>query len=370
MKKTKIVTTLGPSSNDGGKIEKMMRAGVDVFRLNLKHSDLAWHKTVLDLIRKTEKKTEIKTAVMVDIENIREWKNLGGADLVALSNVKQAKEIEKLKKIMKKTDKPMGVVAKIETKEAVENIDKIMAVAEGVMIARGDLGKALPLTELAYWQKVIIDKCRRANVPVIVATEMLLSMVESLSPSRAEATDVANAVFDGADGLMLSEETAIGKHPVESVEQMVKIVEFCESKSDFVKKKEMLKEAEETEILVKAAVDMVEFSQKSATGRQEIRAVVVFTESGKTARIMSSFRVSLPILAVSNNRATTARLKISYGIIPYFGEFDNGRFDIENPFFESLRKAGYFGTGDRVLVIHGNNWLNSGSTSNISIKTV
>ena len=364
MKKTKIVATLGPSSKAGDKIEKMMRAGVDVFRLNLKHNDLAWHKMVLEIVRRTEEKTGIKTAVMIDIENIKDWGKLAGADLVALSNVKQAKEIEKLKKIMKKTDKAMGVVAKIETKEAVENIDKIIAVSEGVMIARGDLGKALPLTELAYWQKVIIDKCRRANVPVIVATEMLLSMVESLSPSRAEATDVANAVFDGADGLMLSEETAIGKHPVETVEQMAKIIEFCESKNDFVKKKEMLKEAEETEILVKAAVDMVEFSQKG------IKAIVVFTKSGKTARIMSSFLVSLPILAVSNNRATTAKLKISYGIIPYFGEFDSGRFDIENPFFESLRKAGYFGTDDRVLVIHGNNWLNSGSTSNISIKTV
>ena len=364
MKKTKIIATLGPNSEDRETIEKMMRAGVDVFRLNIKHNQLVWHKMVLELIRKTEEKTGMKVSVMVDIEKIRDWKKIRGADLIALSNVKQAREIEKLKRIIGKTKNRIAVVAKIETREAIVNIDKIIAVSDGIMIARGDLGKALPLTELAYWQKVIIDKCRGANVPVIVATEMLLSMVESLRPSRAEATDVANGVFDGTDGLMLSEETTIGKHPVETVEQMVRIVEFCEGKSDFVKKKGNKTGADETEILIKAAVDVVELGDK------KIKAVVLFTESGKTARIMSSFRMSLPILAVSNKRTTTSRLNISYGIIPYFGEFDGGRFDIENPFFENLRKDGYFKTGDKVMVIHGNNWLNSGSTSSISIKTV
>lgn len=219
MVKTKIIATIGPASV--GKIKKMCSEGMDIGRVNTKYADVEWFEKVLGLLKKA------KCGVLVDINSKKylEWLNSVDFDYLALSYCEGAKQIKDLRK---EFDKKIKVVAKIETQKGIDNIDGIIKEANGVMVARGDLGKNISFEKVPLVQKLILKKAHKANKMDITATEMLLSMVDSKVPSRSEVSDVANAVFDGSDAVMLSEETAIGEYPVLVVKTMRKIVSEAE----------------------------------------------------------------------------------------------------------------------------------------------
>ena len=357
MKNTKIIATLGPATEDIEIIEQLIESGANFFRFNRKYSPTEWHQREIALVRKSAKKLGRRVGIIIDIHRFDYAADIEDYDYVALSYLKKAEEIVDLKKRLISKKRNPSVIAKIENGTALDNLEEIIEVSDAVMVARGDLGKETPVEELAFHQKRIIDVCRKQHRPVIVATQMLLSMTDSLTPTRAEATDVANAVFDGTDALMLSEETTIGHNPVEAVKTMARIAKFCESTGE-LRKIDM--EAETlAEKLILATTQIVNTSN--------FKAIIVFTKSGNTARILSSYRLSVPIIAISDDENNLARLALSYGVVPFFKKFDKIKFEDENPVFAEIKARELIKTGDNVMVIHGSNWLKSGSINNISI---
>lgn len=284
-------------------------------------------------------------------------------DYIALSFVRSPKDVEILKSLLLKIDEKIKVIAKIENLSAIKNIENIIEVSDGIMIARGDLGVELPIRELAFWQKKIIDLCREKSKPVIVATQMLGSMVTNPRPTRAEATDVSNAIFDGTDVLMLSEETSVGKHPVKVVKEMSEIAIFCENTKEIRNIK--INTETSTEVLVDAAVKVI-LNNKNL----KIKAVVIFTESGKTARIFSRYRLNLPIIAMTDRQDTVKNLILSYGVESYYKKFNETNFRMPRSLIKNISTMVPLETNDTLLVIHGNNWMESGTTSDISLVTV
>jgi len=297
-----------------------------------------------------------------DIEALARIKELK-VDYIALSFVRDKEDVVILKKKLLKINPKIGVIAKIENTNAIKNLEEIISIADGVMVARGDLGIEVPIRELAFWQKTIIDLSRKNNKPVIVATQMLKSMVENHRPTRAEATDVSNAVFDGVDALMLSEETAIGKYPARVVTEMKNIAVFSENNGNV---REIEVEPENsTEVLVDAAINIIKNNKKLP-----IKAVVIFTQSGNTARIFSKYRLNIPIVAITDKKYISGKLLMSYGVIPFCKKFKENNFKITKKLIEELIGFDFINNGDSIIMIHGNNWMESGSTSDISLITV
>lgn len=284
-------------------------------------------------------------------------------DYIALSFVRTERDVVVLKKLLEKINSKAKVIAKIENSKAIRNIEEIIKESDGIMIARGDLGVEIPIRELAFWQKKIIDLCRKYSKPVIVATQMLQSMVKNDRPTRAEATDVSNAVFDGADALMLSEETSIGVNPVRVIKEMSSIAIFSEESA--VCKSLVIEPQNSTEVLVDAAVKIINNNKDL-----KIKAVVVFTQSGRTARVLSRYRISLPIIAVTDSKETIKSLILSYGMKSYFRKFGKTSFKMPKFLVNKWIEKGLITKGDTLLVIHGNNWMESGSTSDISLVAV
>jgi pyruvate kinase len=284
-------------------------------------------------------------------------------DFVALSFVRNAKDVKILQGELRKRNITAQVIAKIENRPALNNIEEIVEVSDGIMIARGDLGVEVPLRELAFWQKKIIYICRDANKPVIVATQMLKSMTESSTPTRAEATDIANAVFDGADALMLSEETAIGKYPVKAVKEMASIARFSERQGMIHKLKMEIKDG--TEAIVEAVFNILNRSK-----HVNIDAVIVFTESGYTARAMSAHRPNTPMIAITNNVKTRDYLTLTSGVETYVVEFPEGNFDFSKLPIDVLFKKKLLKKGSVVLATHGRRWNEPGATSVVGLFKV
>jgi pyruvate kinase len=284
-------------------------------------------------------------------------------DFIALSFVRSQKDIEVLKRLLLAIDPGVKVVAKIENARAIKNIKEIIKVTDVIMIARGDLGIEIPLEELAFWQKEIIDLCRVNSKPVIVATQMLQSMVTNNRPTRAEVTDVSNAVFDGTDALMLSEETSIGVNPVRVVKEMSDIANYCENSS--IGRNLEIGPQTSTEVLVDAAVKIIKNNRDLKIG-----AVVIFTQSGNTARVFSKYRINLPVVAVTDNKDTFKGLLMSYGVRPFLKKFNKTYFKMPKGLINKLMKLEFISKGESILVMHGNNWMKSGSTTDISLVTV
>ena len=232
-----------------------------------------------------------------------------GADYIAVSFVRRPEDILEAKRLIRRAKKETPVIAKLEKPEAIENLEAILRVADGVMVARGDLGVEMSPERVPVVQKSIIARAREFRRPVITATQMLESMTENPRPTRAEASDVANAIFDGSDAVMLSAETATGKYPVETVAMMASIIEEAESSvTEFPRPAvahERLKVAETVAELV-----------CHASRELHMRLIVVFTHSGFTARLVSRYRPLVPIIAFSPEIATRRRLALIWGIRP------------------------------------------------------
>ena len=228
-------------------------------------------------------------------------------DWIALSFVQKAEDIIKLKKIV---DGKALIMAKIEKPSAVKNIDEIIQVADGIMIARGDLGVEMPTEIVPIIQKNIIKRCRHYGKPVVVATQMLESMITNLVPTRAEASDVANAVYDGTDAVMLSGESAVGNYPVESVATMNKIIENVErDKNNFnleVEDLDNIKKIDHTDAITSAAY--------SIANNAGAKAIITFSVSGKTTMRMARERAPVQIIGLSPNLKTSRNMQIIWGV--------------------------------------------------------
>ena len=411
-RKAKILATLGPVSSSNETIERIFKAGCDVFRLNFSHGSVETHRQNLEWIRQLEDKYNHATCILADLQGpklrVGEFKNveeslkkgqkfildinskLGdnervnfphieiydhltpntillindgrirlqvieqnkeslitevlndgvisnnkgvnipdvilpiesltskdkadlqkalemNVDWVALSFVQQAEDIHKLKKIV---DGKALVMAKIEKPSAVKNIDDIIQVADGIMIARGDLGVEMPTEKVPIVQKNIIKRCRHYGKPVVVATQMLESMISNLVPTRAEASDVANAIYDGTDAVMLSGESAMGDYPVESVATMDRIIENVEmDKNNFnleIEDEDNVKKIDNTDAITNAAYSIA----KNA----DAKAILTFSVSGKTTLRMARERAPVQIIGLSPNIKTARKMQIVWGV--------------------------------------------------------
>lgn len=363
MRRSKIIATLGPASESPEMIENLIKIGVNLFRFNLKYSPKEWHNQKISLVRKMSVQLKASVGIVVDIPRADFATEINDFDYIALSYLKNADEVINLRKRMVKNGIDRKIIAKIENSSAIDNLNKIVKVSDGIMVARGDLGIETPIKELGFFQKKIIDMCRQNSKPVIVATEMLLSMTHSKTPTRAEATDVANAVFDGTDALMLSEETAVGNYPLEAVKTMMEIAEYCEN-TDELRKPELIP-TNLTESLIEAAAKITRESHQ-----KPIKAIVVFTQSGDSAKIIARYRLGVPVIAVSDDENVLKSLCLSFGVWPFYKKFNLKEFKDEDPVFSEIKQAKLIKNNEAVLVIHGNNWLQSGSTNHLSFRVI
>lgn len=283
-----------------------------------------------------------------DYENL-EFALKHRVDFIALSFVRSAEDVIELKNWLLMKGKDIPVIAKIEKKEAIEQINEILKIADGIMIARGDLGVELPPQEVPVLQKSIIRKCNAAGKMVITATQMLESMINSPVPTRAEASDVANAVWDGTDVVMLSGETSVGKFPVRAVQIMNDILKKAED--HFLNRKDI--DFLIPELLQEKLFDSVGRAVVAISHQINAQAIVVFTEKGRTARLISKYRPKAKIIAVSNNFDTMNNLSLHWGVIPIFSEkIDKEHIAIEEA-KSSILNSGLAKSGDLLIFTAG-----------------
>ena len=292
-----------------------------------------------------------------------------GVDFVALSFVRKAEDIRHLRKaIIERTGKTQSpsIIAKIEKPQAVNDIDSIIAEADGIMVARGDLGVELPPEDVPILQKMIIKKCNHAGKPVIVATQMLESMIHNPTPTRAEASDVANAVVDGCDAVMLSGETSIGSYPLEAVRIMDKIIGKVESEGVG-----RLRVVDRHDAAVEGRPDALGRAACVLAEQMRAAAIVVVTRSGQTARIVSHYRPSPRVIAITDRPAILRSLNLYWGvqgvvIDELAGDSDKALQDIQ----EKLIATGMVERGEYVVLLAGQPFFAQGSTNFIKVEKV
>ncbi len=233
-------------------------------------------------------------------------------DFLALSFVRGAEDVLDVSDLLIEYDNDhIGVISKIENSSAVDEIDKIIKVSDGVMIARGDLGVELPIEKIPGIQKKIISKCHKEGIVSIVATELLSNMTDTIYPTRAEVSDVANAVLDGTDAVMLSGETTIGRYPIEALKMMEKVIKSAEYDIDYERLSEVASKTEEM-----STTGSIAYSVATSANNLKCKAIFAPTVTGNTARKISRFRPSCPIVAVSPNVSTVKALALNFGVCP------------------------------------------------------
>ncbi len=285
-------------------------------------------------------------------------------DFIGLSFVRTKEDIVNIKNELSKVNSNAHVIAKIETRLALENIEEIILAADAVMIARGDLGIENPIEEIAFWQKKIIRMCRDTDTPVIVATQMLKSMLTSPTPSRAESTDIANAVFDGTDAIMLSEETAMGNHPEKAVSAMARISHFNEKHHELYDNFTPTPSGA-VEAFASTAAHLIEQGKMFGLNK-----IVVFTETGFTARALSAYRPKQSIIAVTDRAETANQLSLVFGVIPVLTKLPSGVISVKNIPVQKLIELKVIKEGETILVIHGKKWKEPGETSILAFVRV
>ena len=471
MKRTKIICTMGPNTDDEEMMRKLAKAGMDIARFNFSHGDHEEQKTRMYLLKKVRKELKLPIAILLDTKgpeirtgileggqkvyleegsqftltteqiegnNIRcsqTYKNLpkdvkvgdtiliddgliqltvenvtdtdvvcrvvnGGElgqkkginvpnvevklpaiteqdkndilfgieqdiDFIAASFVRNAEAIKEIKELLRANGgERIDVIAKIENAEGVHNIDKIIKAADGVMVARGDLGVEIPAHEVPHIQKMIIRKCNESYKPVITATQMLDSMMRAPRPTRAEVTDVANAIYDGTDAIMLSGETAMGKYPEQAVQMMVKIAECTEP---YMTHKRFLDyRALRGNKNVSSAVGVAAVQTTENLGAD---CIVTPTISGQTARLISNFRPKVPIYAVSPNEWARRKMQIYWGVTSVAGYEEDSTENIISHAMYIVRRENLVKKGDIVVFTAGDpatNMVNGeGAVTNI-----
>ncbi len=289
-----------------------------------------------------------------------------GVDFIAASFVRRASDVLGIRELLERHDaRHIHIISKIENQQGVDNLDEILEVSDGLMVARGDLGVEIPAEEVPLVQKLMIEKCNRAGKPVITATQMLDSMQRNPRPTRAEASDVANAIFDGTDAIMLSGETAAGKYPIESVQTMSRIAERAESALHY--REIFTKQANAQQ---KSVTEAISQAVANSALDLEAKAIVTSTESGYTARMISKYRPKSPIVAVTPVDQVLRRLQLVWGVTPVRGksaETTDEMFDIA---VQGAMESGLVRLGDTIVITAGVPVGRSGTTNLIKIHNV
>ncbi len=287
---------------------------------------------------------------------------------IALSFVRSEKDIIQAKQIIQSYGKNIPVIAKIEKPQAVERIDEIIREADGIMVARGDLGIELSPEKVPLVQKMIVEKSNIAGKPVIIATQMLESMINDPIPTRAEANDVANSILDGTDAIMLSAETSVGKFPIQAVNIMERIAEEIE-KSEYYKDSLKFLMEHHTD----RSIDMNhDIAISNLCNDLDIKAVVAITTSGYTATVLSKARIKFPIIALSNQAKLCKELNLFWGILPVYHDIYSVEFDDKSlqDISNKITTETFLNKGDKVLFVAGLPYLNSEKTTKIRIFTL
>ncbi len=470
MRKTKIICTIGPASDNEETLTQMCEAGMNVARLNFSHGTHEEHQQKIDLVKKVREKLDLPIAIMLDTKGpeyrIKTFENkkielndgdtftlttddivgnqervsvtyenltneLKPGDTVLINNGLVILNVDKIKgndvkctvvaggtlsdrksmnfpnKVMKmdylseqdKDDLLFGIknevdfvaasfvsnksdmlalrkflddnggsdidiIAKIENRAGVDNIDEICEIANGIMVARGDLGVEIPFIEVPAVQKHLINRCRLLGKRVITATEMLESMIHNPRPTRAEISDVANAVYDGTSAIMLSGESAAGKYPVAAVKNMAEIAEFTEKNIDY---KEWFYN---TDYKIKSNIDAVSHSTCAMAMDVKAKCIVVSSISGTTARLVSRFRCPVDIIGMTTSDRAWRKLNLSWGVTPILSEqFDS----VDVMFYYAMHHAKdiyNLNVGDNVVLTGGKINGTSGNTNTIRVEEV
>jgi len=466
-KRTKIIATVGPACENPEIMTELIKSGVNVFRFNMKHGDVAWHKKYITQAREISKNLGVSIGVLIDlqgpevrvktfnnkvldiqkgdlvkftnkIENLNDSEKViyssqksivssleagdrvvidDGAlfftvkdkgsdfinmeshsenplknnkslnlidkdidlpslteedklrltvaeemkvDFVALSFVREVNDIKFLKEEMKSRNIEAKIISKIENKKGIQNIDSIIEESYGIMVARGDLGIETPIEGVTFIQKELIKRCRAKSKPVIVATQMLESMINSKFPTRAEAADVANAVFDYTDCVMLSGETAYGSNPIDVVQIMSKICSYNETvipESTFE-----YKDFDNTKYIAQAAFNI--------SKAHNINKIVALTETGYTSRVLAALRPRADIITVSDFDDAVSLLNMSYGVYAFKTKYSISDLSSYDKIMEELVSQNILEKGETVIAIHGQKFGLPGGTNSLMIVQV
>lgn len=469
MKKTKIVCTIGPATESEEMMTKLVKAGMNVVRLNLTHGTHDEHGKRIDNARKISKKLNTPVAVLFDLlgpkirigefkterVNLVEGKkiilttdecagtaekvsinysnlpkeikpkqiifiddgrvklevdsikgtdiickilvgaeikgkrglNIPGAylsmscltekdkrdlefgvskdvDFMAISFVRRAADIKELRDILDKKKVDIQIISKVETLEACENIDEIIAASDAIMVARGDLAVEIPAEEVPIVQKMIINKCNAVGKPVITATQMLLSMVNSPVPTRAEISDVANSILDGTDAVMLSEETTLGKYPIEAVDVMSRVAIHTEK--HFYYEEHMT----EHHLPQKNITDSVGCAVVNTAREIKAKCIVALSVSGFTARMVTRYRPRQPILVLTPSKKTYNRLALSHNCTPVLTEMFNDFHKTIDATKMLAVKYDVASKGDNIVIVAGLQMSKPGNTNILVVETI
>jgi pyruvate kinase len=288
------------------------------------------------------------------------------ADYFALSFVRRPEDITELKGILEKAKCDARIIAKIETPQALKNIDEIIRLADGIMVARGDLAVEIPAEDVPLVQKMLIQKCNQAGKPVITATQMLESMINSPVPTRAEVSDVANAILDGTDAIMLSEETTLGQFPVKAVQMMTKIAERIENDSQY----RTLVTSRKYSDPIKRTSDAVGNGVMEVAKESGAKVIVALTDRGFAARMISRYKPEQKILALTPNDKTKNQLALSYGCVPLvckkFGQINEVIKEAKALTLKSKMAV----KGDKIVIVFGLPLGKSGGTNSLIVETL
>lgn len=469
MRKTKIVCTIGPASQDTVVLERLIKAGMNVARLNMAHGSHDYHRDTISNVRKASAKLGIPVAILMDIKGpelrigeigekvlleegqtysltaekiignqkkvsinypdlvkdieikeqvliddgllrlevqdktatdiicrvivggeLKSHKgvNLPGTvlnlpsltekdqrdlllaieqklDFIAASFIQKASDVLQIRAFLEEHNWNMDIISKIESREGVRNIEEIIRTSDGIMVARGDLGVQIPAEEVPLIQKMIIKKCNQAGKPVITATQMLDSMIRNPMPTRAEATDVANAIFDGTDAIMLSGETAAGKYPVEAVATMSKIARTTEQALPY---EEYLKQ--KTELGSISVPDALSHATCQTARELGVAAIVTATSSGHTAQMVSKYKPEAPIIAVTPEERIIRKLQLVWGVYSVKVGFTKSTDEMLKMAVEGALESGFVKNGDVIIITAGVPVGIQGTTNLIKVQTI
>lgn len=313
---------------------------------------IAFPDSDIDLPATTEKD-------LVDLN----WGIDNDVDYVAISFVNNAQDILNLRERIQERGSDIRLISKIERKSALRNISEILDVSDGMMVARGDLGLELPLEKLPRIQKRLIEEANFRGIPVIVATQMLHSMISSVRPTRAEVSDIAAAVMSGADAVMLSEETAIGENPVLAVNHLDRIAREAEREFDFDEYRPRLRNADSASI-----PDAVAYAAAAAAVKIEAVAVIACTETGTSARLIAKYRPQQQLYGVTSSARTQRRMCLYWGIVPVLFDSPETHQDELEWSLNAVQSLGAFKAGSRAVITGGLNVRTPGSTSVMEIR--
>jgi pyruvate kinase len=287
------------------------------------------------------------------------------ADFIALSFVSLAEDVLRVKEILKAKNYQAPIISKIEREEAVKHLDKILEVSDGMMVARGDLGVEMPLKEVPLIQKDIIRRCNIAGKPVITATQMLESMINAPRPTRAEVSDVANAILDGTDAIMLSAETSIGKYPVQAVKTMYDIALVTER---HLRHDQIL--ASFAPYLGDQTDELISYNACHTAAKLNAKAIVAVTQSGSTARRVARYRQHMPVIAITPNKEVIARLVLNWGVYAFYAETPDSLEKQLDMSAMLVKKLGIAKSGDLIVITGGIPVGIAGTTNLLKVQKV